>query len=187
MTDQLRHPDYDIGEGMNLVWNIDPGEMAYPKLLFDYEGKKTKPSVITVGDSYYWGFFGAGLHSRLFEMGGFWYYFQQYYKRNNTHGWIKDLDVKKEIEQQDFIILLSTEATLRKFAFGFIEKVHELFFDDLKKMNDEDLKLIIKIIKKDTVWMKTIEQKALERNIPLDSMILNDAKWYYKNKYRKAI
>ena len=95
--------------------------------------------------------------------------------------------MKKEIEQQDFIILLSTEATLRKFAFGFIEKVHELFFDDLKKMNDEDLKLIIKIIKKDTVWMKTIEQKALERNIPLDSMILNDAKWYYKNKYRKAI
>ena len=52
-----------------------------------------------------------------------------------------------------------------------------------KSMAKEDrISNIINTIKKDEKWLESIEQKAINRNIPLDSMLLLDALWMIENE-----
>lgn len=44
-----------------------------------------------------------------------------------------------------------------------------------------DVKYYINEIRKDSVWLESVKQKAIEKNISLDSMIRLDAEWLLKN------
>lgn len=122
--------DYDVGQSLNLIYPLKTFEMGYPKFHFEnHETEKIK--TIVIGDSYYWGMFHDGISSKAFNNGKFWYYYKQVYPdffKNNLL--VEDIDVKRELEKQDLIILLSTDANLYKFAFGFIEDTYTLYYPD---------------------------------------------------------
>jgi SGNH hydrolase-like domain, acetyltransferase AlgX len=119
--------DYDIAGGMNLLFRLPTYPMAYPMLNFDDKGK-FKPNVVTVADSYYWNIFGKGLSSMAFSNNSFWYYFKICHNPAYEKGRrpLEEIDIKKELKAQDFVILLSTDANLHKFPFGFIEEVYPM-------------------------------------------------------------
>lgn len=60
-----------------------------------------------------------------------------------------------------------------------VQKMHVNEMKEFAKIQAKKIKLqnTIDYIKSDKKWMKVIEEKALLNNIPLDSMILLDAKW----------
>ena len=121
--------DDDIEKGMNLLLNIKDLKMGYPNFQFkksDSLGLK----ILTVADSYYWGLFNSGLSKDAFNNGQFWFYNQEIYPdsyQEILH--VSDINLQSSLESNDVIILLSTDANLNKFAFGFIEQVYELYFD----------------------------------------------------------
>lgn len=128
-SNKILDTDDDIEQGMNLLFNIKDLEMTYPKFKFkqiDAPGLR----VLTVADSYYWGLFNYGLSTQAFNNGQFWFYNELIYPESyskNLH--VSDINIQKSIEENNIIMLLSTDANLFKFAFGFIDQVYDSYFE----------------------------------------------------------
>jgi hypothetical protein len=74
--------------------------------------------------------FNYGFSRDLFGDGEFWYYNKQIYPDSYTTPLeVKDIDIRAKAEENDVIILLSTDANLYKFAFGFIDQLYEAYKD----------------------------------------------------------
>jgi len=125
----MRERDDDIEKSMNLFFNIEDLKMSYPNLLIT-DKNATKPSLLTIADSFYWGFFGTGAINQLFGDNQFWYYNDEIYKSNNPEvRKVKEINLIKEIEKNEVIIILSTDSNLRNFGFNFIENLYSAYFN----------------------------------------------------------
>lgn len=177
--DTLRSPDYDIAEGMNLLFKIPHYKMAYPRLYFRKDSLTYKPRVLTIADSYYWNLFGPGISQRFYNHESFWYYSKVAYSKEHPSGVnVEGLNLKEEIEKQDVILILATEANLYKLAFGFIDKVYDLYSNGLLLDNEESrIQQIENVIRSDSAWYQRVKEKAEKRNISIDEMIRFDALW----------
>ena len=177
MSSKFKGTDYDIEESMNLLFRIPNKKMAYPKIDYKSFSDTKKPKVLTVGDSYYWNIHGSGYASALFKNPTFWYYnkmaHSKEYKKPRK---VEELNIKKEIEKQDFIILMSTEPLLKRFAYGFIDNAYGIYSGNKTTPNIEQL------MKNDSIWLKKISLKAKERGISIDEMIKLDAQWLADQK-----
>ncbi len=125
LKSSLNTLDYDIERGLNLLLPISKKKMAYPKTVFHADGK-TKPKAIIVSDSFYWGIHGRGDSKKIFDNGSFWYYNKAVYPAVKSNR-VKNLNVKQELIEQDVIILMSTDANLKKFDWGFAENALKSF------------------------------------------------------------
>lgn len=126
-VEKPRQMDYDIAEGMNLIFKPKTFKMAYPELQFESPSEKTKPAALFIADSFYWGLFNFGF-SDVFSESHFWFYNRQIYPDSyKTPLETSQVDLQKEINRHDVIVILATEATLPGFGWGFIEQVHDLF------------------------------------------------------------
>lgn len=179
--------DYDIADGMNILTRLESFNMGYPALQFEAPENKTKPSVLVISDSYYWGMYNFGI-ANTFGENHFWYYNKKIYPESfDKILETSQVNLKKELEKHDVIILMATEATLPKLGWGFIERAYAHFagkntegLSDIKFQRK--LRNLVQVIKTDRKWMKTIEEKAAKRNISVDSMIIVDATWMIKQE-----
>src|SRR5688572_27874255 len=106
--------DMDIENGMNLLFGLKPEIMAYPEMLMNDTIGNTKPSVLVIGDSFYWQVYGAGV-SQLYKRSDFWYYFKSAHSPRYDHGKpIEEVDIMDEIKQHDVIIVMSTDIHLSR-------------------------------------------------------------------------
>lgn len=123
----VRDTDDDIEKGMNLMFNISDLTMAYPHFEV-LKNSKNPPTIMTVADSYYWGIFNWGLSRDAFNNGQFWFYNELIYPESfekEMHS--KDIDIQREVEKNDVVIILTTDANLHKFPFGFIDRLYEVY------------------------------------------------------------
>jgi hypothetical protein len=122
--------DYDIGEGMNLFFMMDTYPMAYPT--FHYEKPKNQqkaPKVLVVSDSYFWGMFNAGISREVFDDGQFWFYNQEIYPDSyESPKNVGDIDIQLEVEKNEVVVLICTDANLFKFAFGFVDQLYAKYY-----------------------------------------------------------
>jgi hypothetical protein len=113
--------DYDIGEGLNLMFQTATFPMAYPTYEIKYPERNTHKTTF-IADSYYWGSFNKGFSSSIFNNGKFWFYnnevYPDHYKKPTLAA---DIDFKKEIAENEVIVLMTTDANLGRFPFGFSE------------------------------------------------------------------
>lgn len=120
--------DYDIGEGMNLFFQLDTYPMAYPVYHFE-KSQAPQPKVLFVSDSYYWGMFNAGFSTEVFGGGQFWFYNKEIYPDSYQSPLnVENIDIQQEVEKQDMVVLVCTDANLYKFAFGFIDQLHAKYY-----------------------------------------------------------
>ncbi len=127
----MRDTDDDIEKAMNLLFNIPDLEMGHPYFKIIKDSNTIQPKVLVVADNYYWGMFNWGLSKDVFDNDQFWYYNKQIYPDNYSQSTtVEDIDLKKEIEKTDVILLISTDNNLYKFAFGFIEQVYNIYFNE---------------------------------------------------------
>ena len=119
--------DYDIADGMNLLFKFKCNDMAYPRVQFQSAIGKTKPSVLVVGDSHYFGMMNLGI-TKAFSNSSFWYYNHEVYS-DSIHGTepVARLNLKNEIASHDVFIIMSTESTISDIGWGFIENVYNFF------------------------------------------------------------
>lgn len=167
--------DYDIGKTINLLFRLPHPPMPYPKFSFTSHSDKQKPMVLTVADSYYWNIYNTRVPSNLFANEAFWYFNAKVYPDFYFgEKWVKDLDLRAEIEKQDIIILSVTERFLYKFGWNFIEQVYNLytptFTGNITEKYEEQIRM-------DAGWFDQIVLKAQKDGIVLEEAIQKEAKY----------
>jgi|SRR6185437_6534139 len=181
--------DYDIADGMNLLFKFKSKPMAYPRVQFQPDVGKTKPSLLVVADSHYWGIEELGI-SNAFSQNDFWYYNREIYSAR-FHGLVTpaQLDLKKEIASHDVFIIMATESTISNIGWGFIENLYNHFkgYDARIPHFNEMVAKKKAYIVTDQKWMGLIKTKAHERQISEDSMMTLDAIWVIEQDYKKQI
>ncbi len=184
---QPKESDYDIADGMNILRKLKSFNMAYPNIQIQSDSGKTKPSVLVVADSYYWGMFNFGI-SNAFANSHFWFYNKQIYPDSyNSPIETSQVNLKEQIENHDVIIIMATEATLPDFGWGFIENTYNLF-KGIKSKDEFDAEFQTKVvnmrnyIKTDKKWMQDIEKKAALNKVSVDSMVTLDAIWQIQHE-----
>jgi hypothetical protein len=98
--------------------------MAYPQIQFESDSDKTKPSLLVIADSFYWGIYGMGW-GNLFSDNHFWYYNKEIYPENLN---VENVNLQDEILKYDIILILSADANLPNLGWGFIENGYDVFY-----------------------------------------------------------
>ncbi len=171
--DSISDSDYDAGKTCNLLFRLPQNELPYPFFTFYDDSTKAKPAVLAVADSYYWNIFNTRVPQNLFTNTSFWYFNAKVYP-DFYYGakWTKDLDIKKEVEKQDVILLSITERFLYKFAWQFVEQLYEIYTPPftgniIEKKED--------VIRNYSTWFDELVERANAENISLVGLIHKEA------------
>ncbi len=125
VKDENENGDYDIGQGMNLLFRIPTYPMAYPRFHVENPERNTT-RVLFISDSYFWGIYNYGCTINLFGNGQFWFYFNEIYGSDGVvEGLVEERKLLDEIKKFDVVVLISTDANLSSFTSGFIEKYYD--------------------------------------------------------------
>lgn len=191
LPDTLRTPDDDIYKAVNLLFQTPYYKMAYPIIDVKKDNLKVSPTLITIGDSFWWNIYNTGVGESVFKNGKFWYYNKAVYPESFTNPINRDkIDFAKSIEETDVIILCYTESTLQTIGNDFLNDLYKYYKNNKQFVNpnrDTDIKNYIEYIKSDKKWMESLTKRAIEIKKPIEELIYNDAAWQvdnvlYKNK-----
>ena len=179
MSDSLRNNDYDIGELLNIYKKLKD-TMPYPEYKFTYNETIKKPSVLAIGDSYWWCLIGANIPKRIFLEDEYWFYNKDVYIDNCKQSEdASSKNLRNEILKRDVIILMASEATYDLFPYGFIDNAYSAFC-----MSKEDkIKEYINKMEKDEKWLNEIKEKAIKNNVSVEEQKLKDAEFLYSLEY----
>lgn len=184
-----RYRDNDIGEGLNLIFLHSSNELAYPKLKLVSDNGVTPFRAMVVADSYYWELYNQGLSRDVFNNGQFWYYNRKIY--SSEPGWtptpVDEVDIRHEVEKNDIVFILQTEATLYRYAFGFIEKQLEVYSDpdykiDSTQLQKLEINSVIRTIRGSEKWFKSVNEKAEKKGITIEEMLEREAQYVLNNR-----
>jgi hypothetical protein len=126
--------------------------------------------------------------SKVFDDGEFWYYNQEIFQPSHEKQSATFMDIEKEIMEKDVVMLLSTDANLRDFPWGFDERAQHAILemdDAAKQERKKQIDMYIQRILNSEDMMELITNKARDRNISVDSMILLDATYIYDQNLKK--
>ncbi len=118
------YPDDDIEQGMNLLLDIPNKPLAYPKIRFSMDKKRS--SAMLIGDSYLYNMFVTKFYKRMFHKYWYYYYNEDRYAYNDFLN--NELNQKirtEDLKQTDCVILLCTEATLNRLYFNSINNLYD--------------------------------------------------------------
>lgn len=167
--------DADIEKSLNLILPLDIPKMTYPIMSIEKGEHLIKPKLIGIADSFFWQFVNNGSIKGPFSEVQFWYYYKQIHATEQKNLFIKDIDTKKELFDADIVLLMTTDANLYKFPFGFTNALKYSKFDEAEK--EKKIQTLINYIKTDKKWLPKIKEKAAQNGISVDSMLYIDAKY----------
>lgn len=181
VTNELRSPDGDMGETMNLIWGIPHPDMAYPVIHYDTGQGRKKVNALVIGDSFYWNWYYSGYIHSTFSNEDFWYYNKDAYPGNFSNPTsIWDIDRKAIIDKADVIIILLVNAGYGNIGYGILEELATYL-----GMEDPRVSKVLDAMRNSREWMEALEKKAAERGIPLEEMMIIDARYVIDQQYVK--
>ncbi len=172
-SDTARDMDADYEQPMNLLYSLNQRRYAYPKFeMKSSPGNVHRPKVIVIGDSYFNQIRCLNVMDHVFsEDSRFWYYFATSFPIAGYSGIpIKNVDVIKELESADLVILMCYTGNLSKFPFG----VSDFYYNN----KDHNIATIIgDNINNTPSWKKNIiaKGKAQAKDVSDDEWIAREA------------
>ena len=115
-------PDKDLESLMNLIWPLKkrPNRLAY--VYPDGDSTAVKPTLITIGDSFYWNILNLTPIGTVCGRVPYWYYFSSVYFDGEENK-VSDRDVLQEVIDADFVMLLYSTVGLYRLGNGFSERL----------------------------------------------------------------
>ncbi|MFN8321290.1 MAG: hypothetical protein U0T74_01410 [Chitinophagales bacterium] len=112
--------DKDMLELMNLWYPIALNKpLGYFKTELNESPESYRPSVLTVGDSYYWNVIYTGVPARYFADGSVYlYYNSTAYFKNGSSVPVSQLDILKMLKGKDIVMFIYSEPNLCRFGNG---------------------------------------------------------------------
>jgi hypothetical protein len=188
VDDTIRGTDADIEMGMNLMFKIPKFKMGYPVVDIDFTNK-IRPRVLTIADSYFWGIYGSGRANQIFNKPHFWYYYTDLFVPEQVNSIPRDsVNLQKEIEQQEVIMILANDSRALDLGSGFIDDAYDLYANGgrnlpyvirAQKKKDAVVKRKMEEIRGNKEWFEAIKKQAFEKNEPLDSALKSNAGYIY--------
>ena len=193
-TSYLMEQDDDLYRMMNLMFPMRHNTIDQPQFSFT-EGYK--PKVLAISDSYWWTVYAwnVALPQNLFSDGGFWFYNKTIYPERTPIQNVEAIDYKQEIENQDFVLLVCTEATNHLWPYGFIERYLSNYDNVFRYKPTEQydaadsLYLVyrnteigknIQRIKESTEWLESVTRQADEKGITVEQSLWDNAEYTYR-------
>lgn len=179
--DSISDSDYDAGKTSNLLFRLPEAVLPYPFFTFFDDSAKTRPALLAVADSYYWNIFNTRVPQHLFANQAFWYFNARVYPDSYfEEKWTSELDIKKEVEQQDIILLSITERFLYKFGWQFVDQLYEIytpkFSGDLIEKKEDG-------IRNNSPWFDELVTRAQNNDtLTLEKLIRNEADFLAQTK-----
>jgi len=104
---------------------------------------------------------------------------------------IEEVDIIDEIDKHNVIIVMSTDVHLGKFGWNFIETLFGYYNGTIPRVlidpsYSKKIDQTMENIRQDEIWMNKIQEKALIKKIPADSMLFLDAQWVVDEENRKT-
>lgn len=123
----LRYTDNDLGELLNLVRDIPPYPMAYPKVVFDTAPGKPRLNALIIGDSYAQSFYGfyPYFDRLLTPASRYWNYNTYVFWPEQTPGEsrnVADLNFAQQLQGRQLVLFVANQENLNKLGFGFIDQ-----------------------------------------------------------------
>ena len=182
--------DDDIGLGMNLYWPIKVLPMAYPRVMLIVKygvdfGNGIRPKVAVISDSYFFNLMQLPWAPEIFSELNFYFYNKQLHKRpQGTMTNTDPLSQMKEIEKSNVVFIMATECNMDKIGWGFISSAYRYFVlgENIDSFEVRVQKFKNNILS-DKDWLKAIEEKAKQNKVPLDTMIMRDARYMAEMEY----
>jgi hypothetical protein len=148
VTNKLKDADFDIEATLNLLFELPHQDMCYPQIAYNSKPGKVKPKLLVIGDSYYWGMINNHVVDSLYRDHEYWYYFKGIWPDIWTSKNIpQQMDLQKQVEKQDVILLGMTELNAFYGFWEFIEALFHIYypgqtnadFDAIKKLTLQDM------------------------------------------------
>jgi len=123
-------PDADLESLMNLIWPLQKRPNMLAKATCDHDSTAVKPTLVTIGDSFYWNIINFVPLLEIFEKVPYWYYFSTaFFDGDETQ--VEKKDIVKELIDADFVMLAYGTTQLYKMSNGFsIRTLLELCYDE---------------------------------------------------------
>lgn len=194
--------DNDLVQISNLLIEGSYNDYYYWHYSFEKRFPVDK-TLLAISDSFFWNMFSKGL-TLTFNDPRFWYYYKTAYRVKLPEKSVQDLDLIEQIQEADYILLMSSPSPIDKFGWGFIDEAYDKFvvnsvnIDELvnttqspedkinQALNESNYELsqIITSIKADPKWYRLITEKAIQRKISIDSMLMIDAIYIQKKQVK---
>jgi hypothetical protein len=189
----LTEIDYDAAGLMNIFTKVPHPSVAIPTLKFESDSTVVKPRFLCISDSYFFGLINTRIPFNEFANYHYWCYNDLVYPESfNVKTKVASLDLKKEIEKQDVICLLSTDATLSLFPFDFIDKAYELYSKKdadycLLKKKEFQVSVLRSLIaiQNDKKWKDALSKNAKYKKISEAEELITNAIWVYEREQLK--
>ncbi len=193
-TTYLMNQDDDLYRMMNLMFPLKHNTIDQPRFSFT-EGYK--PKVLAISDSYWWTVWAenVALPQNLFSNGGFWFYNKTIYPKRLPIQNVESIDYRQEIENQEFVLLVCTEATNHLWPYGFLERYlsdyDRAFLGKQSSQYDaadslyftfrsQEIERIIEHIKTIPEWLESVTQQAENKGITLEQSLWDNADYAYR-------
>ena len=193
-NDGLMNQDDDLYRMMNIIFPLPHNTIDNPHFGFT-EGYK--PKVLAISDSYWWTVWAwnVALPENLFSDGGFWFYNKTIYPERSPVQNVDAIDYKQEIENQEFVLLVCTEATNHLWPYGFIERYlsgyenafawkDQNLYDAADSIylnyRNEEIQRIIGRIQNSPEWLESVTRQAEEKGIGLEQSLWNNAEYTFR-------
>lgn len=116
--------DFDLLYGANFLYAIAPHSFPVPKITYHSDSTACLPKVLIVGDSFYEMIYKQQVHDNIFAPeSSFWYYNNKVFPQGGN---TSQLDLAKEIEDKDVIILVAAEWNIPRMGWGFLDQLKEV-------------------------------------------------------------
>lgn len=130
LSDSAMFSDDDISKAMNLLMNVNSEKLAYPSIEYVYHNDSCyKPKVLIIGDSFYYGLNNTWIPMQFFSKESFFLYYYRTaisYNAGIPDVSVSDLNLTKELENTDIVILFFSIGTLQGFPYGATDLVNNL-------------------------------------------------------------
>lgn len=115
--------DADFERPLNLLFDLHQSQYYYPQYENQPLNNNVAPKVIVTGDSFFDQIRDLEILDEVWHPESkSWYYFSKSFQfSNQEEKKVSELDIKYEIEQSDWVILVTSNGTLEKFPYGLAE------------------------------------------------------------------
>lgn len=130
--------DRDLESLMNLIWPLKKRPNRLANTYTDGDTTAIHPTLITIGDSFYWNILNLTPFRTVFEKVPYWYYYSTAYFDDEdltVDKKVKDLDVLQEVIDADFVMLSYSTVALYQMSNGFSQSL----LDKLKQHQTEQV------------------------------------------------
>ncbi len=126
---RTREPDADLDDLLNKTFHIPTERNQYVDVALADPAPERNPSLIVIGDSFFWNVLYNYPVQQLFSNFRYWYYFSTIYY-DPDHEQVADIDLVEQLLSADYVMLSYCTVQLYNLGNGFVNRaLLELCYD----------------------------------------------------------